>query len=335
MAVTGEGSAKLLLFGEHAAVYGYPALGLALPWKTRVTIDENPSLSSWSLPELNGDESARLHALVSLMFDTFPLLKKDGYSLTIHSDVPRGMGFGSSAALCVALVKAVVTVLANRFLPASWARELLRELGRLWALANKAERLFHGKPSGIDTGLALFGNMQGFSFDSTVDGLPKHTEMKTCPLTLIVGGVPRDGTTKTHIQAISDRYRKKDQETKDAIARLGTLSAEAIQLFHLAGTGNESEAQLAAIIGSLADQAETELRSLGLGNSLIDDILASGRLAGATGGKTSGAGSGGAFYLVAPDEKSGIRIFEAVRARMDAIGLQDSPLMILGRMNTH
>lgn len=331
MAVTGEGSAKLLLFGEHAAVYGYPALGLALPWKTRVVIDENPALSAWSLPELDGDESARLHALVTLMCDTFPLLKKDGYNLTIHSDVPRGMGFGSSAALCVALVKAVVTILANKFLPASWARELLRELGKLWALANKAERLFHGKPSGIDTGLALFGNMQGFKFESAVDRLPKHTEMKACPLTLVVGGVPRGGTTKSHIQAIAEKYKKNDQGTKDAIACLGSLSAEAIRLFHLADTDTERKTQLATVIGGLADQAEVTLQSLGLGNSLINDILTSGRQAGATGGKTSGAGNGGAFYLIAPDAETGTRIFQAVRSKMDAIGLQNSPLMILGR----
>jgi len=329
MAVTGEGSGKLLLFGEHAAVYGYPALGLALPWKTRVTLDENTSLSTWALPELNGDESARLHALVSLMFDTFPLLRKDGYRLTIHSDVPRGMGFGSSAALCVALVKAVVTVLANRFLPEAWARELLRELGRLWALANKAERLFHGKPSGIDTGLALFGKMQGFSFSGTGDDLPQHTEMKTCPLTLIVGGVPRDGSTKAHVQAISERYRKKDQETKSAIAHLGALSAEAIQCFHQAGSGSNDQRELAEKIGNLADQAETSFRQLGLGNGLVDDLLSCGRQAGATGGKMSGAGGGGAFYLVSPDEERAARIFERVRARLDANGLADSPLMII------
>ena len=323
MAVTGEGSAKLLLFGEHAAVYGHPAVGLALPWTTRVTIAEDASATAWNLPKMMPDERTRLFALVSLMFEIFPRLRREGYSLTIDSNVPRGMGFGSSSALCVALVKAVVTVMANRFLPEAWARELLKSMHKLWLLANRAERLFHGKPSGIDTGLALLGDMQGFRFSDSAT-LPEPTEIPDCDLVLVVGGVPRDGTTKEHVQALAARRAASDAATIASLDHLGALSREALAVF-------ENGGDVASTIGRLANEAEQELVALGLGNNNVTRLLEAGLDAGALGGKTSGAGCGGAFFLVAPDLATAGRIKKTILARMDALGLDTAPVSLVRR----
>ena len=51
-------------------------------------------------------------------------------------------------------------------------------------------------------------------------------------------------------------------------------------------------------IGRMADRAQQLLRSAGLSTPELDDLLSYGRAAGALGGKLSGAGGGGAFYLI-------------------------------------
>jgi mevalonate kinase len=331
MAISAESSGKLLLFGEHAALYGYPALGMALPWSTRVTISEDPSAPSWTLPFLAEHESSRLGDLIKLMFELFPLLGREGYSLMIESNIPRGVGFGSSAALCVALVKAVFIIVKDRLLPASW----FKDSRLLWSLANRAERLFHGRASGIDTGLSLFGEMQGFSFDTQTDDLPQTREMRTPELLLVVGAVPRDGNTKRHVVSLMERFANGDSAVRGSIQRLGSISEEAFAVFGGAGQGDSLAAgeHVASILGRLADQAEGELEELGLGNDILRQALALGRAAGASGGKTSGAGGGGAFYLVAKDMSSARAVHATLTAYMRESGLCAQPLVIVRRAN--
>ena len=147
----GRASGKLLLFGEHAAVYGHRAIGISLPETT--TVHLTGGTSSWDLAQVPLDDRETVLAILAQLEEHIPELASRGRcSVRIDSAVARGVGFGSSAALCGALARAAL----------AHAGAAAEQDDRAWSLAHDAERLFHGTPSGIDTGLALMNGMHAF-----------------------------------------------------------------------------------------------------------------------------------------------------------------------------
>jgi mevalonate kinase len=277
MAAIGIGHAKLILFGEHAAVYGHPALGVALPERTRVEISRGGE-TQWTFPGCASHDAALLGRIVGCVGGP-----RGCGRLSLSTDVPRGLGFGSSAALCVAVTAAL--------------REAVVPYGReVWEPAHRAEALFHGRPSGVDTGLAL---LRGFrSFRPQPPALPRERHLPEIPLALVVGATPRAGSTGDHVEALGRRLADSDPVARAAIDGLGALAQEAEAAFLHGGPGSAGE------LGVLADRAHRLLCSVGLGSAAQDRLLAAGRRLGCLGGKMSGAGGGGAFYLIAPDAQT-------------------------------
>jgi mevalonate kinase len=183
----------------------------------------------------------------------------------------------------------------------------------LWGLANRTERLFHGTPSGIDTGLSLLGGMHAF-YPSPLH-LPLARRIVTAPLYFVVGAVPRQKDTRTLVGEISERLRRGDVHVNEALAHLGRLSRLAVRVL----TSRDPAAVMQ--LARMAEEAQGVLASLGLSSEYLEELLQAGRDAGAEGGKLSGAGGGGAFFLVARDEERARRAAEQVRARARQLGL--------------
>ena len=182
LAVSAPG--KLILMGEHAVVYGRPALVAAIDLRLRVRLSpaehvllDLPALShsehlSWgevrdyaaaarerwseyslhpgpaSFQEMRGEDPA--HVVKAALGEAVGLLgePEEGLSLRVDSDLPVGSGFGSSAATAVA-------VLAGAF---SWMGAPL-DLGQVERLALEVERRQHGHPSGVDGATILRGGV--------------------------------------------------------------------------------------------------------------------------------------------------------------------------------
>jgi mevalonate kinase len=175
---------KLILMGEHAVVYGRPALVAAIDLRLRVTLSpadhvilDLPALGcsehlSWgevhayaaaarerwgeyslhpgsaTFQEMRGEDPA--HVVKAALGEAVGLLGEpdEGLSLRVDSDLPVGSGFGSSAATAVA-------VLAGMF---AW-RETPVDLGQVERLALEVERRQHGHPSGVDGATILRGGV--------------------------------------------------------------------------------------------------------------------------------------------------------------------------------
>lgn len=296
--MTGEARGKLLLFGEHAAVYGRPAVGLGVPWRLRLRF----------LPAHEGDET---DAAAERLCDACRRIGADAPlagALEARSEIPFGVGLGSSAALCVALARAMGGAAAP-----SGEREL-------WAVAHRAEHAFHGSPSGIDTGLALLGGVQRFA-PAEPGSVPAAQPIAVRRIHLVAGFVPRRGDTAAHVAAVRQRMLAGDTEVRASIDRLGAVVEPACRL--LAGP----VADRAVRLGALADEADALLNGIGVGSPLVTELLAAARLAGATGGKISGGGGGGAFVAFVPDRTTGLAVLDAVAERFPAGDLSAAALL--------
>jgi len=283
-----QARAKLLLFGEHAAVYGHPAVGCTLPWCLQAA--HQPGLR-WDLPGLGPHETAvrtlleRLGALAGEEGLPTPIPGR----LTITTTVPLASGFGSSGALCAALVTLF------------WPDLPLTERDRL---AWQAEGLFHGTPSGIDTALAL---RQGWWALDTSTKPVAATALPDPGLVLVVGALVREANTKALVGDLARRRAEGDPLVLKTLADLGTLSSQAVRAL----TQNRP-----AEIPELATRARKGLGALGLESQAMTRVL-DGALSqtGALAGKLSGAGGGGAFFLIYPNQsraQSALAILEAL-----------------------
>ncbi|MBN2553957.1 MAG: hypothetical protein JXB06_14355 [Spirochaetales bacterium] len=287
MGYVGSGRAKLLLFGEHAAVYGYPAVGLALEATLRVHLRPGPE-SGWKIRGVqrhDRDAILRLLDLLEGLSSGDSVGPRQGGTLRVESEIPRGLGFGSSASLCVALASAVAS------------RRGESDPRLIWQWAHRGETLFHGTPSGIDTGLALLGGL--YSFLPHPPGLPDAEPLAGMPLHLVVGAVPRRDSAASLIGALREKVAVGDPGVRSMLEHLGALAAEAAATLRVRPDPGRENAAVRDL-GALALEAQTVLGALGLSTPELDELLREGRANGAAGGKLSGAGGGGAFFLICP-----------------------------------
>jgi mevalonate kinase len=274
----GTARAKLLLFGEHAAVHGHPAVGMTLPWTLTVTHTPGPDwdVGAWGP---YAEPVRRLVDRLAVLAGERGLPPPVPGRLDAVSDIVPAGGFGSSAALCAALV--------DVFFPGldAAARD---------ELAWRAEFLFHGTPSGIDTALAFREGCWALE-----PGTPGQSPARPRPLphprwALVVGSVARDADTKTLVASVSQRLKAGDPSAQNAIASLGDLARRAAIAIEAGGDARP-----------LVGRAREGLRSLGLETPALTSAIDAGlERAGAIAGKLSGAGGGGAFFVVFADADS-------------------------------
>ena len=286
---------KLLLFGEHAAVYGYPALGTELTQQLHIRVRERAGTDPTATDELcfllpDGrrefmPEFARhLQArLAERGVERYPA------EIELASELPVSSGFGSSAAVCTAVAR---WALPGATTPA------------IWQLAHELEQAFHGTPSGIDTGIASWGGTCAFHFRKA-GTLPEVTQLPGALPYLVFGSIPRERSTAELVAGVRALRERDPELVTPLLDRLGELAQATIRALSAASPGAEP-------LGEAATEAQRLLQQLGVSSPALEELLARGRAAGASGGKLSGAGGGGAFFLVAKDAGSATALSAAL-----------------------
>ena len=308
---------KLLLFGEHSAVFGYPALGLAL--HQRLAIDVEPASGyAVRIPRRGRPIDPNvLHAFATHIEKTVAHCSPAVFH--VHSELPVESGFGSSAALCTAIARWALEQSEWKEIPRSKAEAA-------WSLAHRLEHFFHGTPSGIDTGLSALAGVRAFHFDRGPGKLPSSHGVSGPIPPLVVGSIPRERSTRELVASVRGRLESSPKRVRPLLDRLGALCEEALTRLSVdthpdRGPSAANRADIASEVASLADQAQVALRSLGVSTSKTDALLDLGRASGALGGKLSGAGGGGAFYLVCATVEHATTVLERIRERLPAGGV--------------
>ena len=184
----GRAPGKVLLFGEHAVVYGHPAIAAAVDKYLTVLVE----------PADTADVPEPFIAIAREAGWT------RGFTVEITSEIPFGSGLGSSAALGVALARA--------FKPQCSAEEAAR-------LAMKLETVLHGAPSGVDPAACAHGGVIWF-----VRGRSPEPLRLNAWLVVALSGVARG--THTTVLSLAER-RKTDPRVDALLEKLGKIALEA------------------------------------------------------------------------------------------------------------
>jgi len=296
---------KVILFGEHAVVYGKPALAAPVhSVRARaevVDLPEDPvgwvrleapatQVSSW-LHEMSGTDP--LAAGIRLILKELGEELRSAFRVTVDSDIPVGAGMGSSAAVSVAVVRAVAAHL-GRELPVERASNLAFEI----------EKLQHGTPSGIDNSVVSYERPLYF-----IAGQPLQFVQVGRPFTLMIGDSGDRLPTRDSVGSVRER-RAADPEGADRVfAEIASISEQGRRLVE---SGDNRQ------LGPLMDRNQALLKAIGVSSRALDELIRAAKQAGALGAKLSGAGRGGIMIaLVEPEsaEPVGIALREAGATR--------------------
>ena len=273
---------KVILCGEHAVVYGVPALALPLlQLRAIAEIREDGRPCSLLAPDLNLDlvvSPEVSHPLVTTVLSALGHFDSPmpAAQIKVSSQIPIGRGLGSGTAISAAIFRA----LANYF-----GRSV--ERAEEQAFIHQIETLYHGRPSGIDG--AVIGYERALRF---VRGKrPEFLDLPTGWSLLIADS---GETTPTHVMVNGLRTRRDaDPQLYDPlIATIGDLSRQAEVCL---------KCNAMVLLGQFLNRNHDLLCQLGLSTPRLDELVDIARAAGALGAKLSGGGGGGVLIALTRD----------------------------------
>lgn len=292
----GKASGKIILMGEHAVVYGQPAI--AIPFsavETVAEVKEDGEALTVTCEFYDGLVHKMPEILESLKHAIRFSLYRIGapqdpaIHIDIHSTIPAERGMGSSAAVAVAIARSLF----------NFYDKVLTDK-ELWEIVQSSEKIAHGNPSGIDTVTTSGKSPVFFVKDQPIEQLSINMDAY-----LIVADTGQTGQTLKAIQSVKALLSKVTyqidslSDPKQAIKELGQLTKLA------------KEALLNNYIlelGEVMNQAHQLLASLTVSNQTLDRLAQAARQAGALGAKLTGGGRGGCLIALAKDKESAEKI---------------------------
>lgn len=287
----GTATGKIILMGEHAVVYGEPAIAFPFHAANVTTTVETANEMSLDCSYFSGNLShapQQLHNIKESIYQTLSFLnREDTLAFKITSTIPPERGMGSSAAVAVSVVRSIFDYYSY-----SYKEE------ELALLVNKAEKIAHGNPSGIDAA-ATSGTQPIFFI--------KGEAWQTFPMDmkqawLIVADTGIKGQTREAVKDVAHLFEVDKQTISKKIIGLGQLtlkSKQAILADDVQGLGDAME------------QAQRLLSEMTVSHPTIEKLIASAKAAGALGAKLTGGGRGGCVIALAASQKKAESIAEA------------------------
>ncbi|MFC7076302.1 mevalonate kinase [Haloarcula halophila] len=323
--VTSSAPGKVYLFGEHAVVYGEPAVPCAIEKRARVTareIDEglrvhvdDLTLDGYTVeysdgdghPDLEVDESL-VRAGVGYINEAVSQAREvadrpdAGFEIVVESDIPLGAGLGSSAAVVVAAIDAATRELGVELTPEE--------------IADRAYRVEYEVQDGQASRADTFCSAMGGAVRVEGDDCRRIEGVGTLPFVIgYDGGAGDTGELVAGVRQLREEY----EFAADTVGAIGDIVREGESVL---GT-DDYEA-----LGKLLNFNHGLLAALGVSSRSLDAMVWAAREGGAAGAKLTGAGGGGC--IVALDETDGALTAlrytpgceDAFRAELDTDGVR-------------
>ena len=286
---------KVILLGEHAVVYRSYAIAAPIPLAIQAKIHPGEDGVDLLIPRWGVEE--KLHKGVDHKYSIYESLdlilsrlhlEEEDMKIEIFPHIPRAAGLGGSAALAVAIIRA----LAQYY-------ELTLSNEEISKLAYESELIAHGSASGIDNTLATYGKFSLFKKGDP----PEMKEIKVRqPIPIVIGLTGVESLTAKMVAKVR-QGREQNQKLYDhifeEINNLTLKSAKAIE------TNKQDK------LAEYMNLNQGLLNALQVSSPELEEIIAIARKNGAIGAKLTGAGGGGAAIALCPENSD--RVSMAIR----------------------
>jgi mevalonate kinase len=318
---------KLILCGEHSVVYGYKALATSIDLRTHlnakqvsindyfeinlvdlnnktIKLDEKKfesimkTLSDYdeNLEEFiknfqeNDLDNKIANALKLMLFSFKDALKwnvLNGLKVEIKSDIPLASGLGSSASFSVVL-SALFLILAGKIKIENQNILNQEHLDTINQHAYYIERLFHGKPSGIDNSVSTYGKYILFEKGQIIDKFESNIDL---PVLIVNSMIPKQ--TVQQVSNVRCLYEKHTSIIECVFQSINSLVGKFVNILKQK-TSSDSDLKQ---IEDLININQGLLYSLQISNTQLNLIINLAREFNLS-CKITGAGGGGCCFIL-------------------------------------
>lgn len=293
----GTAPGKIILFGEHAVVYGQPAIAVPVhQLQATATVEADRSGLGLTLVAkdlervISLDRAPEDDPLAAMTRSTLAHLSAvaPDATLTVRSNIPIASGLGSGTAVSTAIVRALSAFLGRQLAPETVSQ-----------LVFEVEKLHHGIPSGIDNTVIAYGMPVFF-----VKGQAIETFAVGAKLHFLIGDSGIASATRVAVGDVRRGWERNTIRYENLFRQIGAVVREARTLVETGGN--------VARLGALMVHNHELLRELGVSSAELECLVSAALTAGAFGAKLSGAGRGGNMIaLIEP--KDAARVSDALR----------------------
>ena len=286
---------KAILLGEHAVVHGRAALAAPIPLAVEARIVDARDgaellIPRWGIEQRVPPVAERPQGVAGVLAALLQRLRlaDRGMKIEVFPHLPRAMGLGGSAALAVAVLRA---------LNAHYRLGLTDDAVNRYAFA--CEQAAHGTASGVDNAVAVYGapllyrNAEAPTFERIMAARPAQM------VAGISGKESLTARTVAQVRAAWERQPSRYEAMFDQIESLTLAGADALRDGALED------------LGELMNLCHGYLNALQLSTPELEAMIHAARTHGALGAKLTGGGGGGAMIALCPDDPE--RICNAIR----------------------
>lgn len=289
LSVTVSAPGKLMLFGEHAVIYGRPCIVTAVNQRMHVCVEKTArNLIVINAPEVGIEKfSVKISELgkagypkeakfvLKAIENFFKKYKvSSGLKIEVKSEFSSQFGFGSSSAVTVCTVKALSVVFDIQVSNKS-----------LFDIAYKTVLDIQGVGSGFDLAAAIWGGTLYYTFGGKT---VRPVKIKNLPLIVGYTGIKAD--TAILVRQVA-KLRKGDKKHVDKIFdSIGKISEKAVGLLETSDFRK---------LGALMNENQKLLVQIGVSSEKLNGLVAAAVGSGAYGAKLSGAGGGDCMIAIA------------------------------------
>ncbi len=274
---------KIILFGEHFVVHGTKAILAAIDKRVTVTstftenktIKINSELGTIEVPISSSHEEVK-NEFRPFVYLANKIINSDqnvsGLEITIDSDIPIGVGLGSSSACCVAAVASICGLF----------KELSSE--EILKMSIEAEKTIFPDTSGADCAVCTYGGMIEHPSIEKIDN--------TFDLNLLIANSMIPHNTKNSVEKVN-KFKENDEER---FSQLCDLETKLIDEVITAMKNND-----ATTFGLKMSENQKYLEEIQVSNDTLHDMISSLKEI-SLGTKITGAGDGGCIIALVKDE---------------------------------
>ena len=287
-AISASAPGKVILFGEHAVVYGRAAVAVPVNQvQAKAVVSASPGKPSRiEAPgiglESEVDALPAEHPLALAVRGVQEKLNLDhlpAFRLKITSTIPIASGLGSGAAVSVAIARAVSAFVGHPLTDS-----------QVSALAFTVDQTYHGTPSGIDNTVITYASPVMY-----VRGQPFERLRVAEPFTLVIGDTGVSVPTSGVVSDLRRRWVETPNRYEPLFNRIGAIAREARRLIEV---GRPEE------MGPLMNSNHSLLCEIDVSSPELDRLVDAAQKAGALGAKMSGGGRGGNMIALVRADKA-------------------------------